>query len=295
MGKKREIMTEINFEDLTPKVGAEVHGLDMGAPLSDEMRDRLDMALADRSVLLIRGQNDLSPEQHIAFSRRFGELEAHVLQNFCLPGHPEIFVVSNIVEDGKHVGAYGGSKEYHSDLAYIPEPSMGSVFHCLECPEEGGETSIVSMSAVYEALPQERRAWLAEQRAVFDYVWQYERTHHDRPTLTEEQKARVPPVGHPAVRTHPVNGKPALFLSEIWVRRFEGVDDAESQETIREFLDFAMRPEFTYVHKWQPGDVVIWDNRNSMHKACPFDEANTRRRMHRTTIKGTAPFYKATA
>ena len=288
-------MTEFGFKALTENVGSEVTGLDMRQPLSDTLRDQLERELADRSVLLVRGQTDLTPEQHIAFSRCFGDLEEHVLQNFCLPGHPEIFVVSNIVENGKHIGAYGGSKEYHSDLAYLPEPSMGSVFHCLECPEEGGETVIVSMSAVYDALPAERRAWLSQQRAVFDYVWQYERAHRDRPTLTEEQKARVPPIGHPAVRTHPVNGKPALFLSEIWVRRFEGVADEESQETIRDILDFATRPEFTYVHRWRPGDVIIWDNRNSMHKACPFDEANTRRRMHRTTIKGTAPFYQATA
>lgn len=288
-------MTDFGFKALTENVGSEVTGLDMGQPLSDGARDRLERELADRSVLLVRGQTDLTPQQHIAFSRCFGDLEEHVLQNFCLPGHPEIFVVSNIVENGKHIGAYGGSKEYHSDLAYLPEPSMGSVFHCLECPEEGGETAIVSMSAVYAALPAERRAWLSRQRAVFDYVWQYERAHRDRPALTEEQKARVPPIGHPAVRTHPVNGKPALFLSEIWVRRFEGVADKESQETIREILDFATRPEFTYVHRWRPGDVIIWDNRNSMHKACPFDEANTRRRMHRTTIKGTAPFFQAEA
>ena len=285
----------LNFENLTENVGSEVTGLDMSRPLTDDTRDRLERELAERSVLLVRGQIDLTPEEHIAFSRCFGDLEEHVLQNFCLPGHPEIFVVSNIVENGKHIGAYGGSKEYHSDLAYLPEPSMGSVFHCLECPEEGGETAIVSMSAVHDALPAERRDWLSRQSAIFDYVWQYERAHRDRPELTEEQKARVPPIGHPAVRTHPVSGNPALFLSEIWVRRFEGVADEESQTMIREILDFATRPEFTYVHKWQPGDVIIWDNRNSMHKACPFDEENTRRRMHRTTIKGTAPFFRAEA
>ena len=288
-------MTALHFENLTENVGTEIIGLDMCQPLEADVRRQLERTLADRSVLLLRGQIELTPEQHIDFSRCFGSLEDHVLQNFCLPGYPEIFVVSNIVENGKHIGAYGGSKEFHSDLAYLPEPSMGSVFHCLECPVEGGETAIVSMSAVYEALPSERRDWLSRRRAVFDYVWQYERAHRDRPALTEEQKARVPPIGHPAVRTHPVNGKPALFLSEIWVRRFEGMADAESQMILREILNFATRPEFTYVHKWRPGDVIIWDNRNSMHKACPFDEVNTRRRMHRTTVSGTAPFFQASA
>jgi len=139
-------MAEIEFSALSENVGTELRGLDLRAPLSDDVRDRLLQELADRAVVLLRGQ-EITPEQHIAFSRRLGPLEEHVLSNFCLPGHPEIFVVSNIVENGRHVGAYGGSKVYHSDLAYLDEPSMGSVFHCLECPQEGGETAIVNMSA----------------------------------------------------------------------------------------------------------------------------------------------------
>jgi taurine dioxygenase len=287
-------MMNIEFRELNANIGSVVHGLNLSEPLSQPIRDRLMRELADRCVLLFKAQ-DITPAQHIDFSRALGSLEEHVLSNFCLLGHPEIFVVSNIVENGRHVGAYGGSKKYHSDLAYNEAPSMGSVFHCLECPEEGGETAIVSMSAAFAALPEERRDWLSKQRAVFDYVWYYERAHPDRPTLTEAQKARVPPVSHPAVRTHPINGQPSLFLSEVWVRRFEGLEDAESQRIVAEMLEFATGPEFSYVHKWSPGDVIVWDNRNSIHKACPFDEENTRRRMHRTTIKGDVPYYEAVA
>ncbi len=287
-------MSGIEIIDLAPNIGAELRGLDLSKPVAAADIDLLEHALADRAVLLLRGQ-DITPEQHIAFSRQLGPLEDHVLSNFCLPGHKEIFVVSNIIENGKHIGAFGGSKQYHSDLAYLDEPSLGSVFHCLECPEEGGETSFVSMSAAYDALPEERKRWLQDKKAVFDYVWHYERTHRDRPPLTDEQKAKVPPIAHPVVRTHPVNGRPSLFLTEIWIRRFEGMEDAESQKIVAELLDFATGPEFTYVHKWAPGDVLIWDNRNSMHKACPFDETGTRRRMHRTTITGTRPYFEAAA
>lgn len=287
-------MPEITYTDLTANIGAEAHGLDLTRPVADGDLATLERVLADRAVVLIRGQ-DITPEQHIAFSRRLGPLEDHVLSDFCLPGHKEIFVVSNIVENGRHVGAYGGSKQYHSDLAYLEEPSMGSVFHCLECPDEGGETSFVSMAAAYAALPPERRQWLQGKRAVFDYVWQYERAHRDRPPLTEAQKAKVPPIAHPVVRTHPVNGRPSLFLSEVWVRWFEGMDDAESQKIVADILEFATGPAFTYVHKWTPGDVVIWDNRNAVHKACPFDETGTRRRMHRTTVAGSRPYFEAAA
>ena len=120
----------IKHTELTDFMGAEIHGVDLNVPISDEDFTALRRLLADYSLLLLRGQ-DVSPESQISFSRRFGELEEHVLQDFCLDGHPEIFVVSNIIENGKHIGAYGGSKEYHSDLAYIESPSLGSVFYCL--------------------------------------------------------------------------------------------------------------------------------------------------------------------
>jgi taurine dioxygenase len=287
-------MSDITFSALTPHIGSEVAGLDFGQPVSDADLAALEQELANRCVVVARGQ-DLAPEQLIAFSRRLGPLEDHVLSNFCLPGHKEIFVVSNIVENGEHIGAFGGSKEYHSDLAYLDKPSLGSVFQCLECPDDGGETAFVSLSAAYGALPAARRDWLAKQRAVFDYVWQYEQLHTERPALTEAQKSRVPPVAHPAVRTHPVNGRASMFLCEIWIRRFEGMADDESQKLVAKLIAFATRPEFTYVHRWAPGDVIIWDNRNSMHKACSFDEANSRRRMHRTTITGTRPVFDAAA
>ena len=279
----------LNFSDLAPFMGAEVDGLDINQPLSDERFATLRRKLAERSILLVRDQ-DLSPASHIAFSQRFGELEEHVLQDFCLNDHPEVFVVSNIKENGKHIGAYGGSKEYHSDLAYIEKPSLGSIFYCLECTQEGGETSFVSMFEVYDALPQDRREWLTQQKAVFDYPWNHKIRNAHRPPLSETQIAETPPVSHPCVRSHPEPRRRAAFFSPIWIRNFEGMTEEESQPILLELCDFAMQPKFTYVHKWRPGDVLIWDNRSSMHKAMPFDEMNGRRRMHRTTICGDRPY-----
>jgi len=283
---------DLHFTDLTKAIGSEVHGIDLARPIPEDVFAAVRRRLADRSMLLFRGQS-LTPEAQIAFSRRLGPLEEHVLSDFLLPGHPEVFVVSNIVENGRHIGAFGGSKEFHSDLAYLDEPSLGSVFRCLECPAEGGETAFASMFAAWDALPGERRRWLEGRLAVYDYVWSYEARHKARKPLTDAQKAKLPPVAHPAVRTHPENGRRALFLSHIWVRRFEGMGEAESQRIVRELVDFATGPEFTYVHAWRPGDVVVWDNRSSMHKACPFDETGTRRLMHRTTIRGDRPFLAA--
>ena len=121
----------ISIKPLTDHIGAEVFGADLTASMGKTNFDRIRCSLSDWGVLVFRGQN-WTPEEHIAFSRCFGPLEDHVLSDYCLPGHPEIFVVSNIIENGKHIGAFGGSKRYHSDLSYMQEPSLGSIFHCLE-------------------------------------------------------------------------------------------------------------------------------------------------------------------
>ena len=214
--------------------------------------------LADASLLLFREQ-DLTPAQQIAFSARLGPLESHVLADFCLADHPEVFVVSNIVENGRHIGAYGGSKQFHTDLAYTNEPSLGSVFRCLECPSEGGQTEFVSLFQAFDALPASDRLWWQSQTAVYDYVWDYPRRQGHRPPLTEDQKQKVPPVSHPCVRSHPRTGRKSLFLTPIWVRHFEGMDEEASQARLAEVMEFATQPAFRYAHDWRPGDVVIWD------------------------------------
>ena len=279
--------------DMTPLddvMGMRINALDLADGVDAVQLGAIRAALAEHCLLLFPAQHRLTPEAHIEFSERLGVLEEHVLKDFCLPGHPEIFVVSNIIENGKHIGAHGGSKSYHSDLAYMPEPSMGSVFRCLECPPEGGETAFVNMFAVYAALSDERKAWLAGRNVIFDYVWDYERRFTGvRPPLSEAQKARVPPVAQPSVRRHPESNKPALFVSPTWVRAFEGMSDEESKPILDELLAVACDDRFAYYHSWTPGDVLIWDNRSTMHRVCPYDDEGSRRLMHRTTIKGDAP------
>ncbi|MDF2096875.1 TauD/TfdA dioxygenase family protein [Aquibaculum arenosum] len=284
----------LNFRQITPAIGVEVGGADLSKPVGEEQLQAIRKALCEHSLLLFRGQ-ELPPEPHIEFSRRFGPLENHVLKQFCLPEHPEIFIVSNIVENGRHIGAHGGAKLWHSDLSYMEEPSLGSAFYCLECPSEGGETEFASMYAAYDALPEERRRWLDGRRAVHDYNYHYETFLTHRPPLTEEQKAKVPPVSQPCVRTHPETGRQALYLCYALVSHFEGMSPEESRPILKELTEFATQPAFTYRHAWKPGDLVFWDNRSAMHRACPFDEKGSRRLMYRTTIKGDRPFHRPAA
>jgi taurine dioxygenase len=282
-------MSTLNTSPLTPYMGVELHGIDLAAPVDDATANTLRAALAEHTLLLVRGQGHLTPEQHIAFSHTFGGLEEHVLKDFCLPGHPEIFMVSNIIENGQHIGAYGGSKIFHSDLMYLENPSLGSIFRCLECPDEGGETAFASLHAAYDSLPDDRKRWVAGRRVIYDYAWHYARAHTARPPLTEEQKSRVPPIAHPAVRRHPVTGRPVLFFSPTWSRYIEGMDEDESRPILEQLTAHVTDERFVYRHRWTPGDVLVWDNRASLHKACPFDEENSRRLMHRTTVRGDRP------
>jgi len=279
----------LNVRALTPCFGGVIEGIDLSAAMPDATLDLILQAFAEHSLLIIPDQ-DLTPEKQIAFSKCFGALECHVLNQYCLEGHPEIFMVSNIEKDGRHIGAHGGSKKFHTDLAYIAEPSLGSLFYCLECPEGEGETSFISMSAVYAALPNEKRQWLEDKKIIFDFGWHHDREHAHRPPMTEEQRAATPPVTHPAVRTHPVTGQRSLYVSEFHARQFVGLSEEESQTVFGELIEFAKQPEFGYTHSWTPGDLVIWDNRCLLHKAMPFDEENARRLMYRTTVKGDKPF-----
>jgi taurine dioxygenase len=284
------VQAVLNTRELSPVMGLIVDDIDLSVPLDGATMGAIRALLADHSLLLFRDQHKLSPQSHVSFSARFGELEKHVLSQFCLPGHAEIFVVSNIVEQGRHIGAHGGSKTFHSDLAYLPEPSMGSVFRCLECPQEGGETVFINMFAVFDALPEERKRWLSERAVVFDYVWDYEQRFAGvREPLTEAQKSAVPPLQQPCIRVHPENGRPALYVSPTWVRRFSDLSDAESRPILDELMAFATQDCFAYYHQWRVGDVLVWDNRSSMHRVCEYDDVNTRRLMHRTTIKGDSP------
>jgi len=283
-------MSLFKTQPLHEKFGVEILDVDLAQPLDDAGFAFIRQTFAEAGVALIRDQGHISADDHIAFARRFGLLEAHVLTQFLLPSHPEIFVVSNIVENGRHIGAHGGATEFHSDLAYLPAPSLGSIFRCLECPEDGGETAFVSMAAAYDALPTDLRQRLESLDAVYDYAWSYDkRMAAIRGPLTPEQRAKAPPVTHPAVRAHPETGRPALFLSDIWIRHFEGLDEAESAAILAEAMAIAVTPEAEYRHRWRPGDIVLWDNRSTMHRACPYDTTGTRRLMHRATIAGEAP------
>lgn len=283
--------SHFRIETFDAPLGAQVLGLDLAQPLSQGDFQRLHHAHLDHHVLVFRDQR-ITPQQQVDFSRRFGPLQIHVLRQFQLPSQPEVLIISNIVENGQPIGLGDAGHFWHSDLSYKEVPSLGSMLHAQELPDEGGDTVFANMHLAWESLPAALRHAVRGARAEHSYLSQYEelrRRNPWRPALTQAQIDEVQPVTHPVVRVHPETGRRALFVSEHFTTRIVGLPDDESRALLEELFAHSVRPEHLYVHRWQPHDLVFWDNRSLMHLAtgCPPDQ---RRKLYRTTIEGDAPY-----
>ncbi len=271
-------------------LGAEVLGLDLSHPLDDHDFATLVQAHLTHHVLVLRDQR-ITPQQHIDFSRRFGPLQKHVLHQFALAGHPDILIVSNIIENGQPIGLGDAGAYWHSDLSYKERPSLGSFLHAQELPEEGGDTLFANMHRAWDTLPAPLRRAVQGRRAEHTYLAHYadlQKRSPWRPDLTPAQLAQLAPVSHPIVRTHPQTGRQALFVSEHFTTRIVGLPDDESRELLQQLFDHSVRPEHIYRHRWAPHDLVFWDNRSLMHLAGGTPN-HLRRKMYRTTIEGDVP------
>jgi taurine dioxygenase len=284
-------MPALEIHPFDAPCGAEVIGLDLSRPIADDDFARIHRAHLDHHVLVFRDMR-ITPAQQIAFSRRFGPLQIHVLHQFGLAGHPEILVVSNIKENGQPIGLGDAGAFWHSDLSYLPTPSLGSMLLAHELPSEGGDTLFANQHRAWEALPTALKTAIEGRHAEHWYLCKYaelQKRSPWRPDLTQAQIDAVKPVGHPIVRTHPETGRRGLFVSEHFTTRIVGLPDDESRALLDELFAFSTRPEFVYRHRWRDADMVFWDNRSLMHLAAGTPD-HLRRRLHRTTIEGDAPF-----
>lgn len=274
-------------------VGAEIVGLDISKPISEADFARIHRAHLDHHVLVFRDQR-VSPADHIAFSRRFGPLEIHVLHQFQLPNHPEILIVSNIKnEKGEPIGLGDAGVYWHSDISYKPQPSLGSLLHAQELPGDGiGDTLFADQHLAWEALSPALQQRILPLKAEHSYLAKYEELRAKnpwRPKLSQAQVDQVAPAVQPVVRTHPETGKKALFVSEHFTTGIVGLPKEEGDALLAELFAHSVRPEFVYRHQWQPHDLVFWDNRSLMHLATGTPD-HLRRRLNRTTIQGDTPY-----
>lgn len=283
-------------------LGHQIIGLSLADGISDEQFKALEDAFNQFGVVVLRGQT-LSPEQHVSFSRRFGNLEHYPMDTYLLPGHPEIFVVSNIIENGKAIGMADAGRNWHSDMAFTNAPARCSVFYALEVPrspsgEPLGDTYFASTQAAYDALSpeiKEKISGLKVRNSYSDNVERKRRQQLDKGGLmTQEERikaqASLPDVFHPVVRTHPFTGRKCLYLSEGLSTELIGLPREEGDALLKALLAHMIRPEFVYRHRYCEGDLIIWDNCSAIHLATSDFNETQRRRMHRTTISGGPTF-----
>jgi len=268
------------------QLGAEIRNVDLKR-LGDAAFAALLHAFHQHSVLLVRGQT-LSDQDLIGFSRRFGDLDwAPVQENGrrFVEGLPEIYIVSNVKVNGEAIGSLGaGEAVWHTDMSYLDTPPIASALYALEIPPSGGNTSFCSMYAVYDALPSELKRRIAGLKIKHDGTYNSGGFLRQGVTPTDDPRAS-PGAVHPLVCTHPDTGRQMLYLGRRRNAYLMGLELAESEALLDELWTHVARPEFAWEHAWQVGDLVIWDNRCTMHRRDPFDDSS-RRIMHRTQIKG---------
>lgn len=285
--------SKFKIRRLAAAAGAEICGLNLNEPLDSETIEQVQQALGQHCVLLFKDA-DLSPQQHVSFSRQFGALETHVMTDvFGLKEHPEILVVSNVKEGNKHKGAVHAGQYWHSDVSFMEKPSVGSLLLCHEMPDLGGDTMFANMYLAYDSLSESLKKMLGELKAIHDYNHVYDTYFskvEGRPSLTPEQRAKAPPREHPAVRTHPVTGRKALYVNPGFTTGFVGMLPEESQPLLEFLFRHSTKPEFIYRHRWNVHDLIFWDNRCTMHYALNDYDNSVRRHMHRTTIAGDQPY-----
>ena len=273
---------------LSEHVGAEISGVTLAAHLPDDTFEKIDDAYNRYSVLVFRDQK-LTPEQQIAFARRFGELEISPRTQFALPGYPEILVLSNIIENGKPIGNADAGRTWHTDMSYTKTPPRGSLLYAREIPMENGralgDTVFASAAAAFESLPKDRRDSLLGLRAIHRGSAKKYAPGSKLGDLLKD----IPDVEHPVIRTHPVTGRKAIYVREGECVGIRGMPDGQSLPLIKELADLVTRSEFCYRHRWRLGDLLMWDNSMTQHLAISDYQLPLRRLMHRVTVNGTVP------
>jgi taurine dioxygenase len=278
-------MTSFTIAPLTGHTGAEVTGLDFTRPVDDETRAELNKAFVEHHVLVMRGQH-FEPDDFIAAVQLFGELQAHDKKEHHVPGHLDVSYVSNDeFVNGRRIIP---GETFHTDHSNHPRPPKATTLFAVELPSSGGDTQYVNMHHAYDDLPDKTKQKIDGLKAVHSYLSKYS----PRPLgyLSEESRRNLPPPGvHPLVRTHPENGRKALFLNPVRIESIIGIEDAEALKLIDELMQHATQKKYEYRHKWRHGDWVMWDNRSVMHQANPDYDMNERRYLYRLMLKGEVP------
>ena len=287
-------------------VGIEVHGFDIAAPVDEDTAATLVELFDEHGILLFRGQ-DVNPERQIAFSRLFGELECHPIEETRSQDYPELFTLSSSPEHEQYLTAYYDGEprvsrlDWHMDLHYTGKPNRGAVLTAVVCAEEDGLTGFGDLAKAYDALDTETQALLEQLQVTYAFSMQrrhmryvnlegYEPGPYSPRKPSDINYPNFPEVAYPAVVTHPVTGRKVLEICEQFLERIvaphrAGLSNDEAIELLERLVAHTRQPEFHYFHRWEPGDMVLWDNWRAMHCATGT-RPGVERVIHRTTITG---------
>ena len=273
---------------LTPHLGAEISGVDLGRDLSADVFTAVYEAFLRYQVLLFPPQ-DLPPARQVAFGRGFGELQIHVMNQYHADGHPELYRLSNLDENGKPSGKHPdkGTLAWHTDGSWQRITGQATIIYGEVMPAQGGETHFCDMYGAYERLSPQWKKRIAGLRAVHNLDFSRNRRHGEDP-LTEAQRRAKPPVDHPVVRTHPETGRKCLYLGDH-AEYIVGMPYDAGRALIEELNALAVHADLTYEHRWTEGQLLAWDNRCVLHRATAFDTATQPRVIRRCTVLGERP------
>lgn len=270
-------------------LGAEVTGLDLKADVPASTIADIRTAWLEHQVLVFPGQ-DITPDRHITFSAQFGEIDpVSFAPRFRHPDYPEIMVISNKPQKGRQSETRNNGRQWHSDTSFLPSPASGSLLHCLELPDFGGDTLFTNMYMAYDTLSDVMKKMLEDLWAVHDST-NTKDARKRPPEVLAELRQINPLVAQPIVRVHPETGRKALYVSEGQTTHIVGMTDEESTAILQFLFAHSVEPEFIYRHRWSRHDIVMWDNRCAMHLAVRYDMTKPRH-MHRTTLKGEPSGY----
>jgi len=280
--------SSLKLRELKEGFGAEILDVDL-SKADEETRRQIVQTFQERGAILIRGQ-DMKPDDLRAFIKLFGEPEGHTQKQYTLPDYPEIFILSNRKVNGKPIGAHNDGVGWHTDYSYKCEPVMSTMLYAVEVPPEGSDTLLADQCAAYESLSDERKAELDGLQLHHSYTHFMATREYGRMEISEKLKQENPDVIHPLIRTHPANGRKAIWVSTGTVKEVIGMPGPAGLELLDELVDFVTQDKFVFRHKWQEGDILMWDNRCTLHTGTLYDDTKYYRLMHRLWVKGDKPF-----
>jgi len=279
---------QVRIRPLKPGFGAEILDVDLRRADAATLAAVVD-TFQRHGAILLRGQT-MAPGDLVDFISHFGEPEDHTLKEFTVPGQPKVYRLSNKVVDGKPIGAHNDGVGWHTDYSYKPEPVMATMLYAVEVPPVGSDTLLADCVAAWNALPAEKQA--AYDGRVLHHSYQHfmSTREYGARELSDELKAQNPDVFHPLVRTHPADGRKALWPSTGTVIEVMGLPGPEGLELAQAAVDWVTQDRFVHAHKWRVGDILMWDNRCTLHTGTLYDDTKYFREMHRLWVRGDKPY-----